>query len=134
MDPVILVGSLIAILALAGLAAWLKLGHEPALESEEDARRAADHAIDGFEPVRFGLDAQRRGALLEDRDGRILLLKRHGNHFAGRLLGPETVCNADAGMLSVDCGERRFGPVSMQIADTAYWEDAIDRLNRSSDA
>ncbi len=49
-------GSLVAILALAGLAYWLKLGPAPQLTDETAARRAADYAVSGYEPVAIGLD------------------------------------------------------------------------------
>ena len=43
-----LAGSIVAILALAGFARWLKLG-ESRITTAEDARRFAEEALAGFE-------------------------------------------------------------------------------------
>ena len=134
MDLLQALGSLLAILALAGLALWLKLGGAPALSGEDDARAAAADAVDGFVPHRFGIDREGRGALLEDADGRILLLKLHGNRFAGRLLEPGAHAHEHADTLRIDIGERRFGAVSLTLDDGAYWERAINRLGKAGNA
>ena len=134
MDVPTLIGSLIAILALAGLAAWLRLGQTPRLSSEADARIAANEAIDGFEPVRFGLDTQGAGGILQDAGERLLLLKPHGNFFAGRLLGPDTSIQQKGQALTIHCGETTYGPVTIRLDDAAYWADAINRLRTPSDA
>lgn len=134
MDPLLLVGSLVAILALAGLAHWLQLGRDPRIADEEDARRAADHAVDGFTPVRFGIDADGRGALLADEAGRLLLLKPHGNFFAGRLLGPSAGARREGEALVVSSGEKRFGAVTLTLAEPASWAAAVDKLKQGSDA
>jgi hypothetical protein len=80
--------SLVAILALAGLAWWLRLGGDPRLDSEFGVRRAAGEVEDGFAPVDVACDANGVGALARDASGRIMVIKRHGNRFAGRVLGP----------------------------------------------
>ncbi|ABC64870.1 hypothetical protein [Erythrobacter litoralis] len=134
MEPLQIVGSLVAILALAGLAMWLKLGGSPRIDSEETARLAADEAVDGFAAIRFGIDTDGRGALLEDGAGRILLLKPHGNQFAGRVLGPTAKAHMQSGVLTVDSGERRFGTITLALDDGAYWESAINRLKAISNA
>ncbi|RZV31000.1 MAG: hypothetical protein EX262_09285 [Sphingomonadaceae bacterium] len=134
MDPLQIVGSLVAILALVGLARWLGLGREPRLTDEDAARRAADEAIAGFVPIRCGLEREGRGALLEDAGGRILLLKPHGSFFAGRVLGSATRADRADKSLSIDSGERRFGRVTLVLEDAAYWEQAINRLEGAGDA
>ncbi|WP_284123742.1 hypothetical protein [Parerythrobacter aestuarii] len=132
MNFIVLIGSLVAILALAGLAQWLGLGRTPQLANEADACRAANEAVEGFQPVRFGLDRSGRGGLLEDAQGRILLLKPHGNFFAGRLLAPGSTVLARDETLTIDCGERRYGTVILQLDDPAYWAEAIDRLQAAA--
>ena len=134
MDAVTFIGSLIAILALAGLAAWLRLGTSPRLTNEEQARQAANEAVEGFEPVRFGLDREGAGALLEDARGRLLLLKPHGNFFAGRVLTAAATVQQGADTLSIDCGESTYGEVTLALDDAPYWVEAIHRLKRSLDA
>lgn len=121
-------GSLAAILALAGLAWWLKLGAAPRLTDEAAARRAAEEAESGFDPVAVTLDREGRGALLRDRAGRILLLRAHGSHFAGRILPPHTRVTQDAGTLEIDPGERFYGRVSLAVEDAPGWAQRIERL------
>ncbi|WP_370033688.1 hypothetical protein [Qipengyuania mesophila] len=121
-------GSLIAILALAGVAWWLKLGPEPRLADEDAARRAADEAISGFEPVAIGLDRSGRGALMRDAAGRILLLRPHGVHFAGRLLPREARARLEGDELEIDPGERRYGKARLVLEDASAWASAIEAV------
>lgn len=132
MNLTVLIGSLVAILALAGLARWLGLGRAPVLASEADALQAANEAVEGFEPVRYGIDHDGRGGLLQDREGRVLLLKPHGNFFAGRVLGPAAAVTADGNTLTIDCGERTYGAVTLQLDDPDYWADTINRLKAAA--
>jgi hypothetical protein len=134
MDPLLFLGSLVAILALAGLARWLGLGGVPKLASEDEARKAASEAVDGFTPVRIGLDRAGQAALLQDCEGRLLLLKAHGNFFAGRTGGPGWRVRHDGERLTIDSGERRFGAVSLVLDEADYWAAAIKRLGGDSHA
>ncbi len=123
-------GSLAAILALAGLAWWLKLGGDPRLESEEGVRRAAGEVEDGFTPVAIACDAAGTGALARDASGRVMVIRRHGNRFAGRVLGPSAKAAAqNDGKLVVDPGEPRFGIVRLSVPDPEAWAEAIDRVH-----
>lgn len=121
-------GSLAAILALAGIAWWLKLGPERRLESEDEARRAAQEAVDGFDPVHVALDRGGRGALLVDHGGRVLLLRAHGTHFAGRILTPSARAQLVDRTIEVDPADRRFGSVRLDIADAPAWVRRIEAI------
>ena len=121
-------GSLVAILALAGIAWWLKLGPEPRLADDEAARIAADEAVSGFEPIAIGRDRDGRGAVMRDAAGRVLLLRPHGGHFAGRLLSGETRVRRDGDALEIDPGERRYGPARLVLDDPAAWVAAIEAV------
>ncbi len=122
------VGSLAAIGALAALAWWLKLGPARRLESEEDARREANEAVDGFAPVEIALDREGRAALLRDAKGQILLLRQHGTHFAGRVLTPAASARIDGGALVVDTAERRYGGVRLHLDDPSAWVQHIESM------
>ena len=98
-------GSLVAILALAALAWWLKLGPEPRLGCREEALRAADEAVSGFEPLDCAIDAEGRGALLRDEHGRVLLLRPHGSHFAGRILTAAATARVEGEQIVIDTAE-----------------------------
>ena len=126
-------GSLVAILALAGLAWWLRLGGSPLLDSDEAVRRAAGEVEDGFIPVAIARDAQGLAALASDAQGHIMVIKRHGNRFAGRIIeaGSRAALWRDPGhpALEVDCGDGRFGKVILDLPDSQAWADAINALN-----
>lgn len=124
-------GSLAAILALAGLAYWLKLGPEPRLADENAARRAADEAASGFEPVAISIDRDGRGALLRDAEGRVLLLRPHGSHFAGRVLTKAASARLDGEALVIETAERRYGGVRLVLADPKAWVQAIEGIGGS---
>ena len=134
MDPLQIAGSLIAIVALASLAKWLGLGRQPVLANEAEARAAANEAIDGFSPAKIALDQAGHGALLQDSHGQILILKPHGNFFAGRVLTHAACASSKAGALVVDCGESRFGSVTLTLDDAPYWAAAIDGLKQAHNA
>lgn len=130
--------SLAAILTLAGLAWWLKLGGTPALDSDEAVHRAAADTEDGFDPVAIACDSRGQSALARDTIGRIMVIKRHGNRFAGRVLGPQAQAHIrrSPGItgVQVDCGEARFGTVFLDIPDAGTWADAINRVSVRNDA
>ncbi|WP_232725609.1 hypothetical protein [Qipengyuania seohaensis] len=121
-------GSLVAILALAGLAFALRLGPPPRLQNEQAARTAADEAVSGFQPVAIALDRDGAGALMRDTEGRILLLRQHGSHFAGRLLTNAAVVTRDGDALLIDTAEKRYGAARLQVPDPSAWMQAIEAI------
>lgn len=104
-------GSLAAILALAGLARWLKLG-ESRIVDEATARRFAEESLAGFVggPA---LIAQNGDAALVAGGGAVALLKRHGAHVAVRRLIPPLALREAIEGVTVDTGERMFGAVTL---------------------
>lgn len=127
-------GSLVAILALAGLAWWMKLGGSPRLDSEGAVRRAAAEVEDGFALLAAACDAKGTGALARDSAGRIMVIKRHGNRFAGRVLGAGGRARVLGEQLVVETGEARFGTVTLTLPDAQAWAEAINRVNGRQDA
>lgn len=123
-----------AILALAGLAYAMKLGGKPILTSEAAARTAANEAVDGFVAADLAIDSKGEGALVRDKDGRILLLKPHGNKFAGRILGINSSATAQEGLLNVSSGERRFGSCVLKIDNAQAWAEAINAIKNKNHA
>lgn len=135
-DPQIYVfgGSLVAIFALAGLARWLKLGGKPALRDDDAVRMAAGEVEDGFEAQKVSISRDGTAALAADAAGRIMIIKRHGNQFAGRILSSAASVREEVDALIVDCGEKRFGPVRMSLTDASTWADRINRLSLGGNA
>lgn len=122
-------GSLVAILALAGLAWWLGLGDAPILAGEDAARQAAGEVEDGFAPVATVVSSGGDAALARDAQERIMLIRRHGNRFAGRILDAAAQAREQGDMLVVDTGEARFGKVALNIPEPGAWAASINALN-----
>lgn len=124
-----LVGSLIAILVLAWLAHRLGLGGDARIRSEDEARALADEAVHGFEPVEVAIDKAGMGALCRDGEGRVLLLRRHGSHWASRLLETHANTRLDRGFLTLATADRRFGSVTFDLGDkAAIWAASLRRI------
>jgi hypothetical protein len=122
-------GSLVAILALAWLAHRLRLGGDARIRSEEEARALADEAIHGFDPVAIAIDKAGMGALCRDRQGRILLLRRHGSHFASRLLDSHAHARLDRSFLTLASSDRTFGSVTFDLGSEApAWAASLRRV------
>ena len=121
-------GSLIAIFALYALARALRLGGKPVLENDESVRFAASEVEDGFEPQRIAIAKGGGAALASDAQGRIMVIKRHGNQFAGRVLTSEARVSEEVDAILVESDDARFGAVRLSLDHPAAWVDAINRL------
>lgn len=122
-------GSLLAIFALAGLAWQLRLGGDLRIRDEAHARELAEEAVYGFDAADVAIDRAGHAALLRDANGRVLLLRRHGAHFAARLLTGHTHTRLDRHQLVVGTAERRFGEVTLDLGPQAqYWAASLRRL------
>ncbi|MBX9815088.1 MAG: hypothetical protein A4S12_12980 [Proteobacteria bacterium SG_bin5] len=104
-----LLGSLVAILALAGLARWLGLGGG-GIDSEAAAIAEAEASFTGFRATRATLSSDGASALVAGADGSFVVLKRHGAHLAGRRVGAAQLAETPEGW-RVDPGDARFGSV-----------------------
>ncbi len=133
-DPRILqfAGSLIAILVVGALVFALKLGRSTSLSTHTDAARAAAQVHDGYAANQSAISEAGNAAVLSDKAGQIMVIKAHGAHFAGRLLGAEASASVQGNVLSIATGEARFGTVSLTLtkADTGpdTWASAINQL------
>lgn len=121
-------GSLAAILFIVALVRALRLGGEPMFADEEDVREAAGEVEDGFDARRVSIARGGVAALTRDPAGRIMLIKRHGNRFAGRVLTRRASVREEVDALVIDCDDARFGKQRLSLDDPGYWADAINRL------
>lgn len=122
-------GSLVAILVLAWIAHRLRLGGDARIRSEEEARALADEAIQGFAPVEIAIDRAGMGALCRDGAGRVLLLRRHGSHWASRLLDSHAHARLDRSFLTLATADRLFGSVTFDLGDEApAWAASLRRI------
>jgi hypothetical protein len=121
--------SLAAILVLAWIAARLGLGGDRRIRDEAELRALADEALHGFDPVELAIDRAGLAALARDRDGRVMLLRRHGSHFAARLLDDHARVRLDRQFLVVGTSDRRFGEIALDLGDAAAaWAASLRRL------
>ena len=127
-------GSLVAILALAGIARMLRLGGNPRIVDPAHARKLADEAVSGFDARAISIDCDGQAAILRDPAGRVLILRRHGGKFAGRLLGPGSAASLKGSQLQVTSGEALFGTISLTIDDPAPWLTQISGLGEARHA
>ncbi len=126
-------GSLAAILVLAGIAWKLRLGGDARLRDADQARELADEALCGFDPVDIALDRARVAALLRDGDGRVMLVRRHGAHWAARLLDNHAHTRLDRTFLTVATGEQSFGSVTLDLGSEAQvWAASLRRLGSAT--
>ena len=121
--------SLAAILLLALVARKLGLGGDIRIRSEEQARKLAGEAVFGFDAIDIVLDRAGIGALLRDASGRVMLLRRHGVHFAARLLDSHGGIWLDRNFLTIGTGEHSFGTVTLDLGGHAQvWAGSLRRL------
>ncbi|WP_120716701.1 hypothetical protein [Tsuneonella amylolytica] len=122
-------GSLIAIFALAWIALKLGLGGDARIRDEAHLRDLVDEALHGFDPVDIAIGRDGLSALARDGEGRIIVLRRHGSHFASRLLDRPARVERTAGTLTVDTGDRRFGEVALDLGtDAGVWAERLNAV------
>ncbi len=130
-----LAASLAAILALAWLAGRLRLGGDIRITDADHARRLADEVLSGFDPVDIVVDRSGYGALLRDEKGRIMLLRQHGVHFAGRVMHQRPEARLDQGSLTIYPDDKPFGPVTLNLGSEAQiWAASFRRMERQAHA
>ena len=115
MNMMLLFASLAAILAVAGLVWLLQLG-ENRIGDAADAARIAEEQIAGFEAGPVLMSGDGEAAPVEGTDGRIVILKRHGAHCAGRVLPKPLRAHRCSEGWKVETGDPRFGHVSLSLS------------------
>ena len=106
-------GSAIAVLVLAGVAWALGLGGGT-IDNEAQAIEAAENALGGFTGQSAVIGTDHRSALVRGQDGRFALVKLSGARVAVRGLVEPIACHqGDAGLI-IDSQDRWFGRVQIQ--------------------
>lgn len=112
MNWALLGGSLVAVLALAGIAAWLKLGGDPL--DEAAALDAAGDMLPGFVPEVVLLGSDGAAALVRGVGGRVAVVKVHGAQPAVREITRPIGLGTTSDGIVVRSGDRMFGDVVLQ--------------------
>lgn len=125
--------SLVAIVLVAWLCRKLGLGADVRIRDEDHARQLAAAADCGFDTADLALDRAGIGALLRDGRGRVMLLRRHGAHFAARLLDSHAHARLDRNFLTIGTGETTFGVVTLDLGDKAQiWASSLRHLGNGN--
>ena len=105
------------------------LGGDPRLRDPDEARQLAGEALCGFEAREVVLDRAGIGALLRDSRGRVMLLRRHGVHWAARLLDSHAGVRLDRSFMTIATGDRTFGAITLDLGDQAQvWASSLRRI------
>jgi hypothetical protein len=121
--------SIAAVLLLAWVAKHMGLGGDVRIRDEAHARKLAEEAICGFEPVEIVLDRAGIGALMKDVNGRHLLIRRHGAQWVGRLLDGHAKSRLDQNFLTIGTREKSFGKITLNLgAEAQYWAAGLRHM------
>ena len=129
MTLTVLLGSIAAVLVLAGIAWLLKLGKEPRIESPEAAAQHAREAHSGFRPKDIALDRDGRAALVLGESGEVVLLRPHGAQIAARGFRAPPTATQIGDTLTIATGDAMFGDTALILgeAEANSWSARLGR-------
>lgn len=121
--------SLVMVMGLYALAAAMKLGGDVRIADVAHARALAEAAHCGFDASEIGLDRARIGALVRNDAGQVMLIRRHGARFVGRELTSHHGIRLDRTTITLETGDPRFGPLTLDLGAAAQtWAASLRRL------
>lgn len=119
MNWALLIGSLVAIFVLAGVARWLDLGGDARIDRVEAVRLAEEQ---GFSVADVVLDRAGLAALLRDDADNFMLVRRHGAYFVAHPVRDARNARLDHRFLSL-------GKVTLDLGDQAgIWAASLRRI------
>lgn len=118
-DLIQLGASLVAVLFVAWLVGKMGLGADPRIVDEAHAIRLAEEAEAGFKGVEVARDRAGFAAIVRNEEGRMMLVRAHGNHFAARPVDGQVVARLDKDFLTLAPPERTFGAVTLNLGKEA---------------
>lgn len=114
--------SLAAVLFVAWLVGRMGLGADPRIEDAAHAIRLAEEAEAGFGGVEVARDRAGFAAIVQNAEGRMMLVRAHGNHFAARPVDEQMIARLDKDFLTLAPSERTFGAVTLNLGkDAGVW-------------
>ena len=121
--------SLLAVLFVAWLVGRMGLGADPRIEDAAHAIRLAEEAEAGFGGTEVARDRAGFAAIVRNAEGRMMLVRAHGNHFAARPVDAATVGRLDKDFLTLTLPEKTFGAVTLQLGkDAGMWASRMREL------
>ena len=117
--------SLFGIVTLVLLARALGFARAPVLDDAAAAGQIACAAIPGFRAADAVLGYDRRAALVADSDGRVALVRGHGDRWVVRIVNGADVAVA-AGALRLTLPEAMFPAAVLDLGPAAsVWADRL---------
>jgi hypothetical protein len=130
-DLIQLGASLVAVFFVAWLVGKMGLGADPRIEDEAHAIRLAEEAEAGFRGVEVARDRAGFAAIVRNAEGRQMLVRAHGNHFAARPIDASVIGRLDKDFLTLTMPERTFGSVTLQLGkDAGMWASRMREIAR----
>jgi len=125
-----LAASLVAVLFVAWLVKAMGLGADPRIADAAHAIRLAEEAETGFGGVDVARDRAGYAAIVRNAEGRMMLVRAHGNHFAARAVDANVIGRLDKNFLTLATPERTFGAVTLQLGkDAGVWAARMRALS-----
>ncbi|BBB13226.1 hypothetical protein [Sphingopyxis sp. FD7] len=124
--------SLVAVLFVAWLVGRLGLGADPRIEDAAHAIRLAEEAEAGFRGIEVARDRAGFAAIVRNAEGRMLLIRAHGNFFAARPVDANVIGRLDKDFLTLAMPEKTFGAVTLQLGkDAGMWASRMREVGRA---
>ncbi len=124
--------SLVAVLFVAWLVGRMGLGADPRIEDAAHAIRLAEEAEAGFRGTEVARDRAGFAAIVRNAEGRMLLLRAHGNFFAARPVDARVIGRLDKDFLTLTTPEKTFGAVTLQLGkDAGMWASRMREVGRA---
>lgn len=123
--------SLVAVLFIAWLVGKIGLGSDPRIADAAHAIRLAEEAEAGFNGVDVARDRAGFAAIVQNAEGRMMLVRAHGNFFAARPVDASVEGRLDKDFLTLTTPEKSFGAVTLQLGkDAGMWASRMREFNR----
>lgn len=123
--------SLVAVLFIGWLVGKIGLGSDPRIADAAHAIRLAEEAEAGFHGVDVARDRAGFAAIVQNAEGRMMLVRAHGNFFAARPVDASVEGRLDKDFLTLTTPEKTFGAVTLQLGkDSGMWASRMRELNR----
>lgn len=124
--------SLVAVLFVAWLVKRMGLGADPRIADHAHAIRLAEEAEPGFCGIEVGRDRAGFAAIVRNAEGRMLLIRAHGNFFAARPVDANVIGRLDKDFLTLTMPEKTFGAVTLQLGkDAGMWASRMREVGRA---
>lgn len=124
--------SLAAVFFVAWLVGRIGLGADPRIEDAAHAIRLAEEAEAGFGGVEVARDRAGFAAIVQNTEGRMMLVRAHGNFFAARPVDAGVIGRLDKDFLTLTMPEKTFGAVTLQLGkDAGMWASRMREIVRA---